>query len=172
MGLSTDTYVINGSSTSTANGITVSGSGTVNITLNSVIISSSGCSFAIGSGVTVNLTLIGSNTLTSDVAYAGLSVPRGAVLNITSDSTGSINAHSGRYGAGIGGSEYLNKDSGAITISGGIVNAYGGFEGAGIGGGCSGNGGDITINAGTVYAVGLGAESSDVDGGGGAGIAF
>lgn len=152
------TYVINGSGTQTSNTISISGSGTVNITLNNVNIQASTCPFSIAPGVTVNLTLVGNDRLycTSNEEkgsnYAGLRVPSGAVLNITADSSGSIEAHGGRYSAGIGGN--ANESSGMINIYGGGIHAIGGIEGAGIGGGVTGNGGNIIINSGSISAEG------------------
>ena len=144
------------SGTSTTNTITVS-SGTANVTLKGVNVStSSGSAFTIRSDATANLTLSGANTLnTSATDCAGLQVQSRASLTIdkeTSDTNDSLTTAGGSRGAGIGSNRYSSV--GTITISGGTVTATGGQWGAGIGGGFSGNGATITINGGTVTANG------------------
>ena len=90
-----------------------------------------------------------------NVDYPGIHVPSGSTLTI--QGTGSLNASSNGYGAGIGGG-YKGDNTincGNIIISGGTVTATGGKYAAGIGGG--GNGcscGTITISGGTVTATG------------------
>lgn len=156
-------------STSTSNTITVNGSisNAVNITLNSVVISAGGSAFSIGSGTTVNLTLSGTNRLSSGSSCAGLYVSFDAVLIITATSTGSrLTANGGYLGAGIGGGSH--GSGGSVTITGNAyVEANGGIGGAGIGGGYNGSGGTVNIS-GSAYVM---ANSSDQgDSGGGAGI--
>ncbi len=91
--------------------------------------------------------------------YPGIFVPVDKTLTI--DGTGSLNASSNGWGAGIGGG--YESNCGNIIIEGGTVTAEGGNNSAGIGSGffesiC----GDITINGGTVianggeYAAGIG----------------
>ena len=151
-------YLISGSSSSYK--ISVSGSITANITLSGAnLTSTSGCAFSIASGSTVNLTLIGTNTLTSGGTSAGLSVPSGATLNITSDSTGMVTATGGDNGAGIGGGDATS--CGNVTISGGTIVAQGGTFASGIGSGANFSdsvstfkGGTVTISGGTVTATG------------------
>ena len=131
---------------------------------------------------TANITLSGTNTLTCTgtsmtTSYqAGLYVSTQATLTI--DGTGTLNVTGGSGGAGIGGS-LMNtttnipsaNSTGTITINSGTVTAVGGTTivpvgaGAGIGGGSGGNGGNITINGGTVYAEGL-AFGAGIGGGG------
>ena len=81
--------------------------------------------------------------------YPGIHVPSGSTLTI--QGTGSLNASSNGYGAGIGGG--INIDCGNITINGGIVTATGSGA-AGIGGGCASSCGTITISGGTIDAIG------------------
>ena len=119
------------------------------------------CAFAVEAGGTANITLSGTNVLTSGGYCAGLEVPEDATVNI--NGAGVLNATGGAGGAGIGGG--YGGDGGTITISGGEVTATGGNYGAGIGGGSGGSGGTIEINGGTVTANGGGARI-----GGGAGI--
>ena len=104
-------------------------------------------------GATVYLTLEGINFLASGSNRAGLEVPVGATLEITSASTGSLKATSSSSsgyssGAGIGGGDDGGDDYGddygaTITISGGTVtatsSASGTNYGAGIGSGRDGS---------------------------------
>ena len=193
-------YTITGSTTT--NRVVVDNSVTANITLNGVSIDVSGetnaCAFDVKPNATANLILAKgtTNTLKSNGTSAGLQVPTGATLTITSAAgagrtSGTLNAYGGlgsgeHSGAGIGGGQA--QDGGNITISGGTVNAYGfdGFTndvdnihnaGAGIGGGGfdktagtakAGDGGNITITGGAVTAVG--GSSETINGEGAAGI--
>ena len=96
----------------------------------------------------------GSLTVLNLGGGAGISCgPDGAVTI----NGGSVEAHAGGHGAGIGGGNYAS--GGTITINGGEVSAYAGAWGAGIGGGSGtygkgGSGGKITITGGKVYAKG------------------
>jgi hypothetical protein len=177
-------YVITG--TSSSDNITVSG--TQNIVLSNLSVTSSSSALSIIGG-TVYLTVENSNELTTTaVNLAALNVKSGANLYITG--SGTLNASCSEFGmaagiggnyddscgniiingatitasssegAGIGGAED-GGSSGTITINGGTVNATASEGGAGIGGGNGGSGGTITVNGGTVNA-----KSS----GGGAGI--
>ena len=99
--------------------------------------------------------------------YPGIFVPENKTLTIKGETegTGSLNASSNRYGAGIGGG--FDLDCGNIDIQGGTITAVGGTIGAGIGG-SYGVCGNITISGGTIeatsqYGVGIGSG----DGGGG-----
>ncbi|AFM42304.1 cell wall-binding protein [Desulfosporosinus acidiphilus SJ4] len=176
-------------STPTANYVTVGANlGTLNITMENVNINtSSACPFLINNGTTVDLTLIGSNTLNAGSSYnAGLGVPSYATLNITADSTGSLVATGGSGsnggGSGIGGvsggSGINGGSGGTVTINGGTVTATGGGggsgfgrgSGSGIGGGSGfvgGSGGTVTINGGMVTATGGGGGGGSGIGGGG-----
>ena len=144
-------HIITGNGQRTTNTIKVTG-GTHNITIENVNISGHPA-FSIESDAEVNLTLVGTNTLTSGDCCAGLQVPKGATLTIEKASSGSLTAAGGYYGAGIGGS--TGKAGGHIIINGGNIIAKSGPEGgAGIGGGRSSKGGTIEINGGTVTAIG------------------
>ena len=110
--------------------------------------------FVIDSGASVDLTLLGRNTLKhtdNDYGPAALNVPTGATLTITRESTGSLLAYSAEDGAGIGGNS--GQGSGPITINGGKITAISDDDGAGIGSGRKGNSGTITINGGTITAI-------------------
>ena len=110
--------------------------------------------FVIDSGASVDLTLLGRNTLKhtdNDYGPAALNVPTGATLTITRESTGSLLAYSAEDGAGIGGND--GQGSGPITINGGKITAISDDDGAGIGSGRKGNSGTITINGGTITAI-------------------
>ena len=82
--------------------------------------------------------------------YPGIFVPVNKTLTI--QGTGSLNARSNGYGAGIGGG--WNIACGNIVINSGTVEATGGQYSAGIGGGQGVGCGDITINGGTITATG------------------
>ncbi|ABR49921.1 copper amine oxidase domain protein [Alkaliphilus metalliredigens QYMF] len=153
-----DTITITG--TTTTNRVLVSSGVTANITLSNVDISRTSinqCAFDM-SGATINLTLIGNNSLSSGLMQAGLKVPAGAVLTI--NGSGRLTAKSvviGSSSAGIGGG--WGQDAGTINILGGTVTAMGGNSGAGIGGGgrgvsSGGYGGAINISGGIVTATG------------------
>lgn len=121
------------------------------------------CAFDMA-GATVNLRLVGKNTLISGFSKAGLHVPVRAALVIEAASTGSLTAKCTKGGgAGIGGG--TGEAGGTITIDGGIISASATGRGAGIGGGDEGtDGGAITITGGMVdassdYGAGIGGGS-------------
>ena len=88
-----------------------------------------------------------------DDNYPGIFVNDGKTLTISG--TGTLNASSNGYGAGIGGGSYtINHFCGNIIIAGGTINATGGQYCAGIGSGKGYPCGDITITGGKVTAVG------------------
>ncbi|MDR2041274.1 MAG: hypothetical protein LBP98_03025 [Tannerella sp.] len=177
-------YTVTGTGSPTTNRIAVQSGKNVRITLQDVNIDVSGtndaCAFDM-TGATVYLTLRGTNVLRSGRDKAGLQVPAGATLEITAASTGSLEAASFGFSAGIGGGS--GYGGGAITISGGTVTAYSTGYGAGIGGGYSGgsgspsgpggDGGTITISGGTVNAYssyGNTGEGAGIGGGYGVGV--
>ena len=82
--------------------------------------------------------------------YPGIHIPSGSTLTI--QGTGTLNASSNGYGAGIGGGDYIS--CGNIIINSGTVTATGGSNGVGIGVGTSASCGSITITGGTVTATG------------------
>jgi uncharacterized repeat protein (TIGR02543 family) len=122
----------------------------------------------------VNLTLVGTNSLTGSGTGAGLEVSATAKTggsNVTvpaklvidgkpgeNGASGSLTAQGGTNAAGIGGTginDAHRKHGGEITINGGAVTATAGAGGgAGIGGGGVGDSGDVTITGGTVTATG------------------
>ncbi|WNY26100.1 hypothetical protein [Methanolapillus millepedarum] len=122
----------------------------------------------------------GTNNITGSLA--GIYVPQGVALTVTSDSGGNLTVRGGLGCAGIGGPRLTGKDTGDIVVSGNVnINAYGGGGGtnnsttfggaAGIGGGggeAGGNVSSIKINSsGKINAIG----GSNPNGrGGGAGI--
>ncbi|MCL2110870.1 MAG: hypothetical protein FWH32_01175 [Clostridiales bacterium] len=124
-------------------------------------------------GATVNLTLVGTNTLRSGEDSAGLQTSIDSALTITAASTGSLTANGGIDAAGVGGG--LDTKFGKIIVNGGMVTATGGAGGAGIGGGFDfgshyGLGGSIEINGGTVVARGASSTRGSREAQGGAGI--
>ena len=118
----------------------------------------------------LNLTIKGDNTLSGADQGAGIEVGEKATLIITEESTGTLKATGGGYGAaGIGGRAGLatsegieSHKTGTIVIKGGDIQATGGrfnlrmnnYGGAGIGTGVYGIGGKIQILGGTIKAQG------------------
>ena len=135
---------------------------------------------SVGYNATLNLTVIGDNTLeATGWGGAGIEVmgQNKATLRITSASTGTLNAvggygskQFGSYGgAGIGGMARITSDItkiyvGDIIIEGGTINAVGGYQAAGIGGTIGESGANITITGGTVNATG-GSYGAGIGGG-------
>lgn len=91
-------------------------------------------------GAKLHLTVKGTNTLKAGYGGAGIAVPAGCTLEITSSSTGTLNATGGNnYGGGAGIGSIGNRNNtnqqtqdlypqglGDITINGGTINAQGG----------------------------------------------
>ena len=178
------THTITGTGAQTANRIVVQTGLTVNITMTNVhIVNTTNCAFEIQGNSVVNLTIEGTNILTSgnngNFGHAGIEVPTGATLTISGSGpnpeltarggAGSGNNDGGGAGIGSRGSSGTDADdSGTITINSGKITAIGGAGGgnnggggAGIGGGGGGqNGkgggtsGSIAINGGVVTATG------------------
>jgi len=96
--------------------------------------------------------------------YSGIYVPSGNTLTI--QGTGSLNASSNGYAAGIGASDitYGAGTCGNIIIESGTITATGGAYSAGIGGGNMSNCGTITIRGGSVTATG-GSEGTGIGSG-------
>ena len=119
----------------------------------------------ITSGDNSTIILEGTNTVKGfHENYPGIHVPEGNTLTI--QGTGTLNASSNGWGAGIGGGYLI--PCGNIVIKGGTVEATGGKYAAGIGGGASGSCGNIEISGGTVDATG--GECAAGIGGGDSGI--
>ena len=155
-------YVESGAHDVTFSGLNITGSANVGI----------------APGVTMNLTIEGTNTIRAGSNFAGIYVPAGAALVI--QGTGALDV-SGDGSAGIGGAAFVpdeyysagDPNCGIVEIKGGTVTATGGSMCAGIGGGSDadyspGNGGTVTISGGTVTAAG-GVDSSGKCGGAGIG---
>ena len=154
-------YVESGAHDVTFSGLNITGSANVGI----------------APGVTMNLTIEGTNTIRAGSNFAGIYVPAGAALVI--QGTGALDV-SGDGSAGIGGAAFVpdeyysagDPNCGIVEIKGGTVTATGGSMCAGIGGGSDadyspGNGGTVTISGGTVTAAG---GSDQIGNYGGAGI--
>jgi len=153
-------YYITGTGSETTDRIQVMGSAitpdivlkNVNINVNSLSnISAFDTNVNNNEGVTVNLTLEGTNNLSSGENKSGLRVPSNGTLVITGN--GSLNVNGGGYGAGIGGDR--DTDTGVIIINSGNINAKGNWGGAGIGGSYRRTGGKITITGGSITAEGV-----------------
>ena len=121
----------------------VSSGKTVNVILFSANIRpTSGCAFNM-TGATVNMRLVGNNSLSSSDNFAGLQVPAGSTLSI--NGSGILTTTGGNNGgAGIGGGN--GGSAGSMTFSGGSVSAVGGGGGAGIGGGNGGAGSSVLVD--------------------------
>lgn len=167
----------------TTNGIYIRNGVTVDLTIENLKITKSeniSSCISVGYNATLNLTVIGDNTLkATGWGGAGIEVmgQNKATLRITSVSTGTLNAvggygskQFGSYGgAGIGGMARITSDIreiyvGDIIIEGGTINAVGGYQAAGIGGTIGESGANITITGGTVNATG-GSYGAGIGGG-------
>ena len=161
---------------------------TVDLTIKDVTIQSDGASgwnlagIYLKGNARLNLTLKGTNKLVGLDEGAGIEVEKGATLVITEQSSGSLTAVGGAYGAaGIGGSagstgyEGRKLETGTIIIKGGTIEAEGGaywvsysrdyHGGAGIGTGRYGIGGTIEILGGTITAEGGKQTGAGIGGG-------
>nr|WP_302144214.1 FN3 associated domain-containing protein [uncultured Schaedlerella sp.] len=112
-----------------------------------------------GANADVDLYLSGDNQLISPNGKAGIYAPGNTSLTIKSlsgdDKKDTLVAKAGSGGAGIGGEGYVGTgaNAGSITIDGGTITAMGGNLGTGIGG-CDQGTAKITINGGYVTAKG------------------
>ena len=105
----------------------------------------------VNEGNTLNLRVVGDNTLDSRV-YTGIYVPEGATLNLFGDGTLEVKGADNFPGIGAG-KNYSNL--GTINIFGGVwVDAYGGEDAPAIGGGYVGTG--KTPRRGTISISGKG----------------
>ena len=132
--------------------------------------------FKVNNTAHLTLKLKNTNTLKSAEDKAGLqfcdasNITSGELV-ITSidgdgETSGSLNAVGGFYGAGIGG--FSNQIVNNITIQGGTIESISGNCAAGIGGGDHGAANNITITGGIVKALGKGNETTGIGGGRGA----
>ena len=162
---------------------------TVDLTIKAVTIQSDGArgwnlaGIYLKGNAQLNLTLEGTNKLVGLDEGAGIEVEKNATLVITEQSSGSLRAVGGAYGAaGIGGKgtasdEGADKNcrTGTIIIKGGSITAEGGAYqipktkdydgGAGIGTGRYGIGGTIKILGGTITAKGGKQTGAGIGGG-------
>ena len=105
-------------------------------------------------GASLTLTLADASINTLAGGFNRAGIQVHAGRTLTINGTGTLNA-TGSSGAGIGGAAVDGmRDGGNITINGGTVFATGAGWNSGIGGGSGGNGGNITINGGIVTATG------------------
>ena len=171
-------YHIYGSRNQTANSITVNAGATAEIILDDVKIDTDATSYIpaikLDKNAVLTLKLAGDNELTGGRYRAGIHVPGGTKLTITSQSgDGSregmlkawacpnyiVNGHGdfGNGAAAIGANGIMNQNNpietlGDIIINGGSVYATGATGGAGIGGAGYSETGSVTINGGYVSA--------------------
>lgn len=156
----------------TVNRIVVKNGADANIFLNDVYIDLSAendatkaCAFYVEAGGKANVYLNGDNTLISGAGRAGMEVPDGAELIISSingdgKTEGTLRAKGGGVGsanggAGIGGSGLvgISATAGKITFKGGTIEAQGANYGSGIGGGHTGNGASGSAGAGGIIQI-------------------
>ncbi len=143
---------ITGSSTAHTVTIEAATGTTATVTLDSVDITSSSGNAPISTqgGGNVTIELDGDSKVQAGDSHAGIEKNNNGNLTITdssgsSETAGSIEAHGGLDGAGIGGG--FQGDGSDITINGNAkVTASSYAYAAGIGGGFQGDGSDITIN--------------------------
>ena len=124
------------------------------VTLNGVTINGSNNDSYNWAGITcegdATIILSGANTVNGFYFdYPGIYVPVGKTLTI--QGTGSLNASSNGWAAGIGGGFRIS--CGNIEIQGGTVTVTSGASAAGIGSGYDGTCGDITISGGTIEII-------------------
>ena len=148
--------------------IEINGGGTKHVTFNNLTINADAACKITGN-TTVYLTLIGTNTLTSNGDNAGIYVEEGSILIITEESEGASLKAEARHdnewstdnsdAAGIGGSGD-KPNFGTIIIKGGNIDAHcytttsvSHSNGAGIGGGTNSEHGTIIIIGGTINAL-------------------
>jgi hypothetical protein len=139
------------------------------LTIEDLTISSSngaGIDFGSAGSFGHELLISGECQVTGGYYSAGIHVPEGVNLTIDkadglSDDQAQLSTFGGDYGSGIGANSgsrsYMGNqggDGGNITINGGTISAKGGIYGSGIGGGQYGGAGVISINGGTVIATG------------------
>ena len=111
-------------------------------------------------GIGGNITISGDAEVHATGGYCGAGIGSGLFGwggNITISGDAEVTAKGGQYAAGIGtGSDsYYDNHYDTITISGSAqVTAIGGSFSAGIGSGCKGDGGEVIISGGTVFAAG------------------
>ena len=108
-----------------------------------------------GAGNTT-LKLEGDNTLKSGWGRAGVEkndeTSSGKLTITAEDTSSSLNAYGGVWGAGIGGGG--QQSTSKLEIANGKIYAEGGTRGAGIGGGAIGGNGEVTISGGEITARG------------------
>ena len=138
------------------------------VTLNDVTINGYNSNNYQWAGITCegNATIVLESGTTNTVSgfqqnYPGIYIPEGKTLTIKG--SGSLNASSNGWGAGIG-AGYENKSCGNIIIEDGDITAMGGQRAAGIGGAYLSNCGNITITGGTIITQG-GVAGAGIGGG-------
>ena len=162
------TYVISGLNRTKIQNILVSSGVVADITLSEVnidMINNNTAAFDM-TGATVNLTILNNNYLRSGIGKAGIVVPEGSTLIITSESTGFITAiggEGGEYGIFRG---LLSGSGSGIGGNGGISIFHLGRFSNIITPGNGDNGGTIIIEGGNVTATG----GTGIGGGGGPNI--
>jgi hypothetical protein len=155
--------------TSATKRVAVASGISINITLQDVSITANRA-FYINSRSTVNLTIEGINQLTSTAeGQAGLGVPENAKVIIGGSGSLTASGNGGSSAGGAGIGSESNIKAGSITINSGTITAIGNKKAAGIGGGYHAGYQEIAINGGFVTATGVSWVSTEGDGIGGYG---
>ena len=161
------------SETPTQNTISISATGgaTAEVTLDGVNIDASktydSAVKSSGDG-TVIIELDGDNTLSSGMWRAGLEKEDDGqlIINDSNGIAGSLEAKSGNNGGGAGIGGGAGAGVSNITINGGTITAVGASNGAGIGSGSGAKADNITINGGKITAIG-GSDAAGIGSSGG-----
>lgn len=149
-------YVLTGTSNASSHSVQVADKAEISLTLENIQLDLSEmrwkCPLIIGTGAKVELILKGENVLRGGTTCAGIEVADGAVLTVSSESTGGLTASGGAGAAGIGGGS--DAACGTVNIQGGTIAAAGSGGGAGIGQGSNGSGGSFVVSGGSMQLTG------------------
>ena len=149
-------YTITGASNASSHAVKVHAGQSVEVTLENVQLDLSerrwNSPFILEEGAQAVLILKGENTLLAGTTCAAVQVAEGAVLTVSTDSTGGLRAVGGAGAAGIGGGN--RTACGTVSVEGGVIEATGTSGGAGIGQGSGGTGGSFSVTGGQLQLTG------------------
>ncbi len=146
----------------TSYGIKIAENVSAKLTVSNLTVSAGMSAITLAEGASLQLTVLGDNTLVSPAYCAGINVPLNTALIITQASEGTLSVSGGDFAAGIGGNN--NESAGKVEIHSGTIDVAGGSNAAGIGGGAYGNGGAVKIYNGSITAMG-GTSGAGIGGG-------
>ncbi len=107
---------------------------TANLTISNAVLDAyyiESAAIIIRENAKLNLTVLGTNYIYGADGFAGINVPIGAALEVTTNSIGSLYVNGGAHAAGIGGNE--EESFGDIVILSGNIKSYGSARAADIG---------------------------------------